>query len=53
MSRIKLGDLPKDQKISKEELKRIKGGAYEFYIKELVLTNMRTIPKLESIFLKN
>jgi hypothetical protein len=26
MARIKFNDLPKDQKISKEELKRIRGG---------------------------
>ena len=27
MARIKVNDIPKDQKISKEELKRIRGGA--------------------------
>ncbi|MBW2092594.1 MAG: type VI secretion system tube protein Hcp [Deltaproteobacteria bacterium] len=27
MARLKIKDLPKDQKISKEELKRIRGGA--------------------------
>ena len=33
MARIKIKDLLKDKKISKEELKRIKGGAYEVFIK--------------------
>jgi len=31
MARIKIKDLPKDMKITKEELKRVRGGAYEFY----------------------
>jgi type VI protein secretion system component Hcp len=33
MARIKIKDLPKDMKISKEELKRIKGGAFDSFLK--------------------
>ena len=32
MARIQIKDLPKDMKIGKDELKQIKGGAYEFYL---------------------
>ena len=32
MARIKIKDLPKDAKISKEELKRIKGGTFGAYL---------------------
>jgi hypothetical protein len=42
MARIKITDLPKDAKITKEELKRVKGGA-------LVLDSSLTLAyKLES-----
>jgi type VI protein secretion system component Hcp len=33
MARIKIKDLPKDMRISKEELKRIKGGAFDAFLK--------------------
>ena len=33
MARIKINDLPKDTKISKEELKRIRGGAFDSFLK--------------------
>jgi type VI protein secretion system component Hcp len=33
MARIKIKDLPRDRKISKGELKRIKGGALTSYLK--------------------
>jgi hypothetical protein len=31
MARIKIKDIPKDQKIEKEELKRIRGGTFSLY----------------------
>jgi len=33
MARIKIADLPRDMKISKEELKRIRGGAFDAFLK--------------------
>ncbi|MBN1293891.1 MAG: hypothetical protein JXB48_18770 [Candidatus Latescibacteria bacterium] len=32
MARIKITDIPKDQKISKDELKRIRGGAVDMFL---------------------
>jgi len=49
MARIKVKDIPKDQKISKDELKRIRGGAA--YIKIDVFSPIQTTsvyPKIES-----
>ncbi|MHB9029040.1 MAG: hypothetical protein ACYC9O_09740 [Candidatus Latescibacterota bacterium] len=39
MSRIKIQDLPQDQTISKDELKRIKGG--------ITLSTLQLFPKIE------
>jgi len=33
MARIKIRDLPKGMKISREELKRIRGGAFDAFLK--------------------
>ena len=46
MARIKVKDIPKDQKISKDELKRIRGGAA--FIKIDVFTPTSVFPKVES-----
>ena len=61
MARIKIADIPRDQKISKDELKRVRGGAYEFYlptstnltalkffIPNTLTTNVNVFPKIES-----
>lgn len=48
MARIKVKDIPKDQKISKDELKRIRGGgAFAKYDGITYLQGTTVIPKLE------
>jgi hypothetical protein len=37
MAKIKIKDLPKDMKISKEELKRIKGGTSDLYSQSIAI----------------
>ncbi len=44
MARIKIKDLPADMTISKDELKRVKGG--------LLLTSFKVFPKVETTFIK-
>ncbi len=42
MARIKIKDLPADMTVSKDELKRVKGG--------LLTTSLRVFPKVELTF---
>ena len=46
MVRIKIKDIPKDQKITKEELQRIRGGAT--YFNSTISFNSLYFPKVES-----
>ena len=52
MARIKIKDLPKDMKITKEELKRVRGGAYEFYYPSGVTFHKVESPLLTTPFIR-
>ncbi|MBN1848982.1 MAG: hypothetical protein JW932_10390 [Deltaproteobacteria bacterium] len=43
MAKIKIQDLPKDMKISKEELKRIKGGTFDLYSTSIAMKMESTL----------
>ena len=43
MARIKITDLPKNMKISREELKRARGGAYMFHLSPATLSSFKSV----------
>ncbi len=43
MKKIEIKDLPKDQKISKEELKKVLGGIIDTNTRSIIDTNTRSI----------